>query len=749
MALIGKIREKSVLLVIIIGVALLAFIAGDYFSTRGGGVEGKYGVGHVFGEKVDINRYEYLRSKYQESAWPILVDSLVMTREYLGLGISVSDKELNSYLMATDGFDICPDQNIRSFFTDSITGQITEQSKIDGRVKLKKQLSEIKKDKRQWKEIKRYYANQRMRQKYMDVVSQGIYVSTLEAEDDYAAKNSRKSIDYVLKNTNSIPNENIEVKEAALSAYFSEHKWDAKYQSDEAYKVVKFFSIDESPSAKDTVNFNTMYTSLKEGLQNAKNDTIYTNSKSDIKLSFFNSRSTFVPEGHFKAEELFTYPKNMDSTFANSSIGTIVGPYACGSKMKTKTNGLNYYAISKVLGKTPSRIKARHILLQVSAEKDSAAIVALSKSLLTQLQKVKERNPLFETLARNNSADASIEFDNLLELTLNYPEQNRTKFYGNEISEFCTNNSVGSIGIVQSKLGTHIVEVLEKEDNSLPKLATIFKEFKPSEETMNLKEKESDNMLSTLYQGINQRQSQKEIRTFFDSVVRANSYKPRSVKLTDNSPAVPESYVNTPSAGDRLIRAAYKDGAKVGTLVGRPIRDKNTYVIGMVYSTRSKGSPSFEEVEDEIRKNYIRDMKAKMIVKEFEGKSIQDLVKEQNLQVQSPSVTLKSLNNIDANVGGALFAEKNNKENISLEAMTGEKGVYKIFIKSANVPVEKKSLKVEKEQMNKQLIAKMVKSPINYNQNRKPSEESFLINGLYKKANIIDNRKLLQLNVRN
>ena len=749
MALIGKIREKSVLLVIIIGVALLAFIAGDYFSTRGGGVEGKYGVGHVFGEKVDINRYEYLRSKYQESAWPILVDSLVMTREYLGLGISVSDKELNSYLMATDGFDICPDQNIRSFFTDSITGQITEQSKIDGRVKLKKQLSEIKKDKKQWKEIKRYYANQRMRQKYMDVVSQGIYVSTLEAEDDYAAKNSRKSIDYVLKNTNSIPNENIEVKEAALSAYFSEHKWDAKYQSDEAYKVVKFFSIDESPSAKDTVNFNTMYTSLKEGLQNAKNDTIYTNSKSDIKLSFFNSRSTFVPEGHFKAEELFTYPKNMDSTFANSSIGTIVGPYACGPKMKTKTNGLNYYAISKVLGKTPSRIKARHILLQVSAEKDSATIVTLSKSLLTQLQKVKERNPLFETLARNNSADASIEFDNLLELTLNYPEQNRTKFYGNEISEFCTNNSVGSIGIVQSKLGTHIVEVLEKEDNSLPKLATIFKEFKPSEETMNLKEKESDNMLSTLYQGINQRQSQKEIRAFFDSVVRANSYKPRSVKLTDNSPTVPESYVNTPSAGDRLIRAAYKDGAKVGTLVGRPIRDKNTYVIGMVYSTRSKGSPSFEEVEDEIRKNYIRDMKAKMIVKEFEGKSIQDLVKEQNLQVQSPSVTLKSLNNIDANVGGALFAEKNNKENISLEAMTGEKGVYKIFIKSANVPVEKKSLKVEKEQMNKQLIAKMVKSPINYNQNRKPSEESFLINGLYKKANIIDNRKLLQLNVRN
>ena len=169
----------------------------------------------------------------------------------------------------------------------------------------------------------------------------------------------------------------------------------------------------------------------------------------------------------------------------------------------------------------------------------------------------------------------------------------------------------------------------------------------------------------------------------------------------------------------------------------------------MVYSTRSKGSPSFNEVEDEIRKNYIRDMKAKMIMKEFEGKSIQDIAKEQNLQVQSPSITLKSLNNIDAKVGGALFSEKNNKENIALDAMAGANGVYKIFIKSANVPVDKKSLKVEKEQMNTELIGKMVKSPINYNQNRKPSEESFLINGLYKKADIIDNRKLLQLSVRN
>jgi hypothetical protein len=78
-----------------------------------------------------------------------------------------------------------------------------------------------------------------------------------------------------------------------------------------------------------------------------------------------------VPENHFKAEELFTYPPSLDSAFQSADIGQIVGPYACGEKMKSKTKGLNYYALSKVIGKTPTRIKARHILVNILAGDDT------------------------------------------------------------------------------------------------------------------------------------------------------------------------------------------------------------------------------------------------------------------------------------------------------------------------------------------------------------------------------------------
>ena len=65
MAIIGKIREKSGLLVGIVGLALLAFVLGDYQSMFGRS-EGKYGIGLVYGKKVNIENYSNLSFRVQE-----------------------------------------------------------------------------------------------------------------------------------------------------------------------------------------------------------------------------------------------------------------------------------------------------------------------------------------------------------------------------------------------------------------------------------------------------------------------------------------------------------------------------------------------------------------------------------------------------------------------------------------------------------------------------------------------------------
>ena len=205
MALIGKIRAKSGLLVAMIGIALLAFILNDYQSLFGIG-EGEYGIGLVFGDKVDPASYSIASAKFQEQersqamqngkeftetdmeassdkAWNFMVDSTILSKEYDKLGINVTDRELESYWFAKDGFSVLPDLN--QFFTDSLTGIQTPQSIENGRVKLKATLDNLKKSKEaqavnQWNGFKAYHTDRRKTEKYFGLLKQGVYVTDLE-----------------------------------------------------------------------------------------------------------------------------------------------------------------------------------------------------------------------------------------------------------------------------------------------------------------------------------------------------------------------------------------------------------------------------------------------------------------------------------------------------------------------------------------------------------------------------------------
>ena len=164
MAIISKIRDKSWLIVGFVGVAMLAFILGDYNRMFGAG-EGKYGIGLIDGEKVDINDYNALTERVQnqdrsqkqqenkpftdedieaanDKAFNFIVDSTLLQKEYASLSIDVSDREFNAYLMATDGFNVLQDLN--QFFVDKSTGVISEQSMKSGRVELQKTLMKLK-----------------------------------------------------------------------------------------------------------------------------------------------------------------------------------------------------------------------------------------------------------------------------------------------------------------------------------------------------------------------------------------------------------------------------------------------------------------------------------------------------------------------------------------------------------------------------------------------------------------------------
>jgi hypothetical protein len=112
-------------------------------------------------------------------------------------------------------------------------------------------------------------------------------------------------------------------------------------------------------------------------------------------------------------------------------------------------------------------------------------------------------------------------------------------------------------------------------------------------------------------------------------------------------------------------------------------------------------------------------------------------------------VSFKNMNSIDAEVIGSLFSSNGPKENETTNPIKGATGVYVITVDKVVSAATIKSFKVKKEEVNRTSIMQLVRNPMTYNQNRKPSEENYIINGLYERANVIDNRKLLNLGIRN
>ena len=288
MAIIGKIRSKSGLLVGIVGLALVAFILGDYQSFFGGG-EGEYGIGTVSGEKVDVNKYALASSKFQDQdrgqaqqeqkdytekdiensadkAWNFMVDSTLLSKEYGSLGISVSEREFNAYLMATDGFPVL--QDLAQFFTDSLTGTISEKSTVLGRQKLQETINKLKTSKepqsvQQWNGTKQYYSDRRKLEKYFSLLDQGIYVTKLEAEAEYMAQKETKNISFVVSRYAEIKDEDVKVSEIELKNYYEENKSNKKYANRSSTREVKIFDVSVAPSKKDTALFNKSLNVLK------------------------------------------------------------------------------------------------------------------------------------------------------------------------------------------------------------------------------------------------------------------------------------------------------------------------------------------------------------------------------------------------------------------------------------------------------------------------------------------------------
>lgn len=726
MAIIGKIRDKSWLILIIVGGALLAFILGDWQKISGGNEE-VYGFGTVYGEKVDIEEYNRLYNIADENAtrtaqqqqqpkkpvdemgvWNSFVQEIVLKREFEALGIDVSTSEFDAYLYGTDGFQVMPD--LAQSFIDSTTGMFNAkllQARID-----EMKSSDDPEIQKQWEQSEEYYKDKRKREKYFEILQQGVYVTTLEAKEEYYAQKEAKSVSYVLRRFSDISNDEIEVTDEKLKAYFEANKADKKYENKFSTREVRFVDIKIEPSSKDSAQFNKMMATYKAGLKNSTNDSVYVMKNSDLKFYTSGPYSTAVPEGHNNAKQHLNYPASMDTVFKNASLGDVIGPY----------EQAGIYNLVKVIGFTRDTINARHILLPVEQGKES------------------------EAEARADSILKVINKTNFVEYVNKYSTDTGSKAKGGELGDFffsqmvqpfatyCAEKPIGEIGKVRSQFGIHIIEVLDRKGPNHPRFAVIQKTLKASQNTIDLKEKEVYDLLYKLDAKLSSEEDVMKKVDLFDTIVRKDDYFARPVNIQENSPKL---YGFTSKlAEDKILELAFNENAKVGDLVNSPIRDNDRYIIAVVASIKIKGETKFEDVKKIVENDYIQDEKTKRLTAQMRSaKKLEELSKGGKYPVQKAEVTFGNPQmtgaGFEPEVVGALFTGL--KDGQMTRPLKGKQGVYVVRIDRTMKAPSATDYKVEQGQLLSAAKAKVTgEAP----------------KALVERADVIDNRRFYNIGIR-
>ena len=651
MAILSKIRNRSGLLLILIGFALLAFVVQDLFSNGFksiskdvGSVNGKdiayeeFRVKVANAEKNGQNGQQMTALQASNQVWNQEVSIALLTAEFEKIGLRVGEKHIvevfkadpnigqnQMFLDATGKFDV---KKFKDYFKSNPEGiQILKEREKDAELNAKYQI-------------------------YNSLVKGGLYTTEAEGKFKYEAEMNKVTFDFVTVPFSSIKDSDVKITDEEILAYMKTKE--KKFKSEET-RELDYVLIQEKPSAEDEAEvknkINSLLTSRVE-FKDGKNDTIpsfqsatnvadYVNQNSDIPFD-----STYIAKQDLPAE-------HADKLFALAT-GEVYGPYMFS----------NYYCISKALGrKAGAKSKASHILIswegtQVPNKKEKRTkeeAKAKAEGLLAQAL----ANPsMFMILAMSNSDDSSAQQGG--DLGYFAPGAMVKPF-----NDFVFNNPVGKIGLVETEFGYHIINVTDKQDAI--RLATIAEKIEPSEAT-------------------NDKIYTQATKFEMDAANKDFAALAKEAKLTVNPSVrvkpIDENFGQI-SNQRQIVKWAFAGDTNIGDVKRFEIANVG-HVIAKLKKVTEKGLMSVEEARPQVEGLLKNKKKAEMIKAKMSGSSLAAIAASNKVTVMNAvDLTLENAAvpgaGFEPKVVGTAFSSKTGQVSKTIE---GNSGVYVLVTKT-------------------------------------------------------------------
>lgn len=479
MTALGKIRSKGILLIIIIGLGLFAFIAEEAFRSCNG-IKGQNSqqIGEVLGEKIYVQDFQKLLEEYQDAmkltmrtdnlsedqlnqlkdqVWQQLVSERVMKEDCKKLGLTVTEDELQNVL--NDGTNQLLTQTPfvnqqTGRFDVSILKQFIDAYRKAEASNNSQQLDQMRPAYNYWLFVEKNLRTQLLAQKYQSLLANCVLSNKVEAKMAFNEENEEAQIQLASIAYNTIKDADIKVTDEELKAKYEELK--PAFRQQQETRDVKMVDVQVKASATDRAQLQKDMAGYQKQLAAAADPTQVV-SKSGSMIQYIG-----LP---VSGKAFQQYP----------DIASKIDSMAVGTTSVVENTKDNTYNIVRILSRTelPDSVEFRQI--QVGGKTLEAA-----RASADSIQKALAAGGDFLAIAKRYGQDSTTTWFTgaMYEQATTMSQDNRAYI------EALLNGAVGSTQNIELTQGNVVIQVLNRKAMKNKAVAAIIKkEIRFSDDT--------------------------------------------------------------------------------------------------------------------------------------------------------------------------------------------------------------------------------------------------------------------------
>ena len=387
MATLQNIRSKGPLLIVVVGLALFAFIAGDAWKVLQ--PHQTQDVGEVNGDALSAQEYQALLEEYTEvikfsngltsltdeqnnqikdEVWNSYVNNKLIKAEAEKIGLTVPASEIQAIidagvhpmLRSTPFYN----QQTGMFDKDMLKKFLVDFSKMDRNTVSSDVYTYYQSVSNFWSFLEKTMVQNRLAEKYQALVSKSIMANPIEAQMAFDARVNQSDLLMAAIPYSSIPDSTISVKVSEVKELYNKRK--EQYRQDAETRNIRYIDVQVTASKEDTEELQNELAGYATQLEEAT---------SDYASLVRSAASEYSYVDLFYTKE--AYPADIIARLDSAAVGETYGPYFNASD--------NTFNVFKKIAKTVAPDSVEYRQIQVY-ETDLIKTRTLADSIYTALK---------------------------------------------------------------------------------------------------------------------------------------------------------------------------------------------------------------------------------------------------------------------------------------------------------------------------------------------------------------------------